>query len=383
MRKNGRHSGPNGISADEGHMANKDSPDIGDRIVGAGPENSDLKPEVPRPGAFLAQHRLGNGEQSHTTNEVFHRSFRSIPEGVAKIAGNRYHVHEMRHFPSSTLVLIISLIAFSACERANDPVVIVEETSLHERAVWSPDGLTIAFTNQIAGGQGIYLIDSTGSNLRLLKAGEGIGLSWSPDARWIVFSANGSLHKIKATGDSLTQLTTSSSDIRPSWSPDGSRIVFRSNGLKILNISTGLITTILTVGNFPTWTPSGSILFATSTAAGINRADYFFETIDTTGGQRQTLFQFRTSTDCGFVSMNSAGTHLLFSARPFDGSERAQIVVINLNSSQVSSLTVDGGDYPGWSPNGANIVYTRTAKGDGGLWIMNADGSNKRRLTQP
>jgi len=46
-------------------------------------------------------------------------------------------------------------------------------------------------------------------------------------------------------------------------------------------------------------------------------------------------------------------------------------------------LTDDGGDYPAWSPDGKMIVYTRTTAGDGGLWIMNAEGGGKRRLTRP
>lgn len=289
----------------------------------------------------------------------------------------------MSHLRLHILLLATGLVLSPACERVNDPVVVIEETSLHERASWSPDGLTIAFTNQVSGSQGIFLIDSSGSNLRLLKTGEGIGLSWSPDSKWIVFSANGSLHKIKATGDSLTSLTNSSSDIRPAWSPDGARIVFRSNGLKILTLSSGQVTTLLTTGNFPTWTPAGRILFITSSAAGVNRADYFFETMDTTGGQRTILYQLRTSADCAFSSMSQAATHLLFSAKPFDGSNRAQVVVINLGNSQGLQLTYDGGDYPAWSPDGSKIVYTRTAKGDGGLWLMASDGSDKRRLTQP
>ncbi len=303
--------------------------------------------------------------------------------GVAKIAGNRYHIRSMKHLRHAIPTLIVSLIAVSACGRVSDPILDVEETSLHVRAAWSPDGLTIAFTNHIIGSEGVYLVDSSGSNLRVLKAGEGIGLSWSPDSAWIVFSANGSLYTIKATGDTITQLTNSASDIRPAWSPDGTRIVFRSNGLRVLTLSTGQVATILTIGDFPTWTPAGSILFMTSAGAGLNRADYFFETIDTTGGQRQTLIQFRSSADCAFLSMSPAGTHIVFSIRLFDGSDRSQIAVLNTSSPPGAQLTTDGGDYPAWSPDGTKIVYTRTAKGDGGLWIMNADGSNKRRLTQP
>jgi len=288
----------------------------------------------------------------------------------------------MKHLLFNLPILIAGLIVLPACERSSDPIVTAEETIIHERPAWSPDGLTIAFSNRIIGGQGIYLVDSSGLNFRVLKAGEGLGLSWSPDSKWIVFSANGSLHKIKATGDSLTQWTSSANDHRPAWSPDGTRIVFRNNGLRILNVATSQVTTILTTGTDPTWTPAGLILFITSSPAGAS-LDYFFETIDTTGGQRQTLYQLRTPADCGFSSVDQTGTYLLFSARPLDRPDRAQIVRITLSNSQGLQLTSDGGDFPAWSPDGTNIVYTRTAKDDGGLWIMNADGSNKRMLTQP
>jgi TolB protein len=280
------------------------------------------------------------------------------------------------------IIGVVIAASLSACEKPVETIPVVDETSIHERAAWSPDGLTIAFTNQAQGGQGIYLVDTSGANLRVLKSGEGIGLSWSPDSKWIVFSANGSLHKIKANGDSLTQLTTSATHARPSWSPDGTRIVFRSGGLRILVLATGSHAQILNTGDFPTWTAAGMIFFMTSASASPN-ADYFFESVDSTGAGRQTLYQRRAASDLGFSSMNQAGTHFVFSARPFDRSNAAQIVRVNVNTAQTVQLTIDGGDFPAWSPDGSKIVFTRTAWGDGGLWIMNADGSDKHRLTQP
>ena len=41
------------------------------------------------------------------------------------------------------------------------------------------------------------------------------------------------------------------------------------------------------------------------------------------------------------------------------------------------ALTVAGGDYPDWSPNGRLIGFTS----GGQVWIMRADGSHKHQVT--
>jgi Tol biopolymer transport system component len=274
------------------------------------------------------------------------------------------------------------LTAFSACTSPSEAPLLLEESVVHIRAAWSPDGQTIAFTNQAAGAQGIYLVDSSGANMRLLRAGEGIGVHWSPDSKWLVFSANGSLFKIKANGDSLTQLTSSFTDIRPAWSLDGTMIVYRSNGIRILRLSSNQSVEIRSAGDFPTWTPSGNVLYLLASVA-VNSALYSFETMDTAGVRLQVLFAFESTADCAFLSMNFSGSAIVFSAKHFSGLYPAQILKYTMSAQSLAQLTSDGGDYPAWSPDGNRIVYTRTAKGDGGLWIMGADGTNMRRLTQP
>ena len=57
------------------------------------------------------------------------------------------------------------------------------------------------------------------------------------------------------------------------------------------------------------------------------------------------------------------------------------IFKINLVNNSLIRLTTDGGAYPKWNPDGQAIVYTNTSINEGGLWLMNSDGSNKKRFT--
>jgi len=59
------------------------------------------------------------------------------------------------------------------------------------------------------------------------------------------------------------------------------------------------------------------------------------------------------------------------------------IYVINSDGTNRTKLTDDGNSlYPSWSPDGSNIAYSLPGGSiRGGIWIMNADGSNKIRIT--
>jgi len=51
--------------------------------------------------------------------------------------------------------------------------------------------------------------------------------------------------------------------------------------------------------------------------------------------------------------------------------------IINIDGSENKQLTTDMGNWPSWSPSEDKIAYSS----NGDIWIMDADGSNKTRLT--
>ena len=111
---------------------------------------------------------------------------------------------------------------------------------------WSPDGERIAFMSRRDGhfigefglSSEIYVMDADGKNTRRLTNNRKSDLSpsWSPDGKWIVFSAdrkgddvNYEIYVMDADGGNQRRLTNNRvHDTSPSWSSDGKRIVFSS-----------------------------------------------------------------------------------------------------------------------------------------------------------
>lgn len=164
---------------------------------------------------------------------------------------------------------------------------------------------------------------------------------------------NEEIYTMKLDGSGLTRLTNNSdTDSGPSWSPDGSQIAFHSHRdgyhqLYVMNADGSEQRRIVDSGiwdEWVYWSPDGS---------------------------QMTFIRVADHNEDGFA--------------------RGEVFVIDSDGRNARRLTVTTGDtdgyghscWPsGWTSDSAQIVYYCYIDGTDSIWIMNADGTNQRKIVQ-
>jgi Tol biopolymer transport system component len=218
-----------------------------------------------------------------------------------------------------------------------------------------PAGFVPSGTGRIAfvqdGGRVIYVMNADGTGKTPLTRNEynASWPAWSPSGKQIAFSVKAGffnfdeIYVMDADGTDPTRLTNSlaASNSHPIWSSDGRRIAFLSD-------------------RDSTW------------EAYVMNAD----------GTHQTRLTQNFQNDQCTPAWSPDGKHLAFASRHSDGSP--EIYVVNADGTdQIHMARQTGGRKwkqawrAAWSPDGKQVAFL----GKDGIYVMNADGTNRTRLT--
>jgi Tol biopolymer transport system component len=212
--------------------------------------------------------------------------------------------------------------------------------------------------------------------------------SWSPDGRTIAFDSdrdgNFEIFAMDADGGRVRRLTSHPArDVSASWSPDGKTVAFMSDrdggfDVYLMNADGSNPRRATTTGTswFPVWSPDSTRLaFHVGRDVHTMRAD---------GGE---LTRLTTDPDNGmYPSWAPDGTRLAFMSWR---SGRTELYVMNADGSDQRKLTtMERGDAidPRWSPDGTRIAFVHMPEGMNGaqraIYVVDSDGANVTRISR-
>jgi eukaryotic-like serine/threonine-protein kinase len=266
----------------------------------------------------------------------------------------------------------------------------------------SPDGSRIVFRSERDGG-GLFLMELTGENPRRVSQ-RGYLPAWAPDGRHVVYasdtfkvpSARGtpvSRLSIVDLSDGTERTLDTADAIQPNWSPHGDRIAYwgvSAGGRRdIFTIAASgqsqpvAVTADEAIDWYPVWSSIGDYLYFLSNRGGT--MNIWRVGLDEHSGRINRPPEPVTvpAQYVGSLSLSSNGRNLVYSQASqrnslsrvaFDPLSRRVIGDPNPIASEhaVSDFS--------FSPDGTRIVFDTLGEAPEELWIMNVDGSERRRL---
>lgn len=209
---------------------------------------------------------------------------------------------------------------------------------------------------------------------------------FSPDGSQVVFAGeldveSLDIYVMNLDGSGLRRLTSHPRDDgSPSWSADGSTIFFRSNrdlNEEIYSVGvdgSGLtrLTNSAEPEDDPESSPDGSLVLYTS-RMNSNAINIFTMKPDGTDITQLTFGNESSSWDADW---SPDGTQIVFQSHRDDSLE-AEVYLMNADGSSVRRLTNNdvADEAPAWSPDGSRIAYSSGSTSNFQLFVTDVDGS--------
>ena len=235
------------------------------------------------------------------------------------------------------------------------------------------------------GGYDIWVSDPQGSNIQILvpdasqpylnPGGDLLAYrSWNPRGRGVAFLTIGG-----GRGEILSSFVE---DGLPSWAPDSYTVAFASrresdriSRLYRVNQANGEERSLGLIGNYVSTFLDGRLVFRGCTVEGA--CGMFIS-----GPEGGTMDLISDNTSDTAPAPSPDGTKIAFMSAGRDGVGSWEIFVMDSNGGNVTRLTdsVSNDGLPAWSPDGSAIAFASDRDGVWGIWAMNPDGSNQRKL---
>ena len=228
---------------------------------------------------------------------------------------------------------------------------------------FSPDGKQIAFVRIRSEESSMMIANSDGTGEREIAKRKGEqsfgtlfwgGVAWSPDGKKIVTAANN--RDAEGRFQNVMEITIADGTIRPI----GPHRFYEIHRLALLADGSGLLVT------------------AAAKASEFRSRQIWY--LPYTGGEARKITQ--DLNDYTSLSMTADSSILV----TIQQDEAANIWIApdgdSGRATQISSVSgkMDGFDGVAWTPDG-RIVYTSMAGGSEAIWIMDADGKNRKQLS--
>ena len=242
----------------------------------------------------------------------------------------------------------------------------------------------ILYTSGFSSGY-LAVAPSSPDTVSLELPGRGSPIGWSADGEHLLVRGSGrggsAADLAVVSADGSRQPITHDGALWGSFAPDASSVVYDDgSGLHVIELATGAVRTLVRADHRefiwgPAWSPDASQIVFFDSSKGGNR--WTIQVVNADGSRRRVLVDLsdRRIAEPGPLEWSPDGSQLAFFLDPTK--YHAAIWVMDADGSHLRQLT-DHTDnvWPTWSPDGTQIAFVRHSK----LFVMAADGSGKQQI---